>query len=145
MYEKPLLVHLTNSIGEWPYNRITKTNNSKLLPVNYIECSALKEKDIEFKELLNEAIFYNFWKEYVQKYFKIINFGWSNFTLAWTHTDEINELREAFIKSLRWCCFESWVKRVFRNSYFYIEKWTLKVMCEVYYRAKRDKKEATWL
>ena len=31
----------------------------------------------------------------------------------------------------------------FRNSYFYIEKWTFKVMCEVYYRAKRDKKEAT--
>ena len=29
------------------------------------------------------------------------------------------------------------------NSYFYIEKWTFKVMCEVYYRAKRDKKEAT--
>ena len=29
------------------------------------------------------------------------------------------------------------------NDYFYIEKWTFKVMCEVYYRAKRDKKEAT--
>ena len=29
------------------------------------------------------------------------------------------------------------------NSYFYIEKWTFKVMCEVYYRAKRDKKGAT--
>ena len=32
-----------------------------------------------------------------------------------------------------------------RNSYFYIEKWTFKGMCEVYYRAKRDKKEATCL
>ena len=31
----------------------------------------------------------------------------------------------------------------FRNDYFYIEKWTFKVMYEVYYRAKRDKKEAT--
>ena len=30
-----------------------------------------------------------------------------------------------------------------RNSYFYIEKWTFKIMCEVCYRAKRDKKEAT--
>ena len=30
-----------------------------------------------------------------------------------------------------------------RNSYFYIEKWTFKGICEVYYRAKRDKKEAT--
>ena len=29
-------------------------------------------------------------------------------------------------------------------SYFYIEKWTFKIMCEVCYRAKRDKKEATW-
>ena len=29
--------------------------------------------------------------------------------------------------------------------YFYIEKWTFKGMCEVYYRAKRDKKEATCL
>ena len=29
------------------------------------------------------------------------------------------------------------------NSYFYIEKWTFKIMCEVCYRAKRDKKEAT--
>ena len=29
------------------------------------------------------------------------------------------------------------------NSYFYIEKWTFKGMCEVCYRAKRDKKEAT--
>ena len=28
-------------------------------------------------------------------------------------------------------------------GYFYIEKWTVKAMCEVYYRAKRDKKEAT--
>ena len=28
-------------------------------------------------------------------------------------------------------------------SYFYIEKWTFKVMYEVYYRAKRDKKEAS--
>ena len=27
----------------------------------------------------------------------------------------------------------------------YIEKWTFKGMCEVYYRAKRDKKEATCL
>ena len=30
-------------------------------------------------------------------------------------------------------------------SYFYIEKWTFKGMCEVYYRAKRDKKEAICL
>ena len=30
------------------------------------------------------------------------------------------------------------------NSYFYIEKLTFKIMCEVCYRAKRDKKEATW-
>ena len=30
-----------------------------------------------------------------------------------------------------------------RNSYFYIEKWIFKVMCEVFYRAKRDMKEAT--
>ena len=29
------------------------------------------------------------------------------------------------------------------SSYFYIEKWTFKIMCEVCYRAKRDKKEAT--
>ena len=29
------------------------------------------------------------------------------------------------------------------NSYFYIEKWAFKIMCEVCYRAKRDKKEAT--
>ena len=29
------------------------------------------------------------------------------------------------------------------NSYFYIEQWTFKGICEVYYRAKRDKKEAT--
>ena len=28
------------------------------------------------------------------------------------------------------------------NSYFYIEKWTFKGMCEVFNRAKRDKKEA---
>ena len=31
------------------------------------------------------------------------------------------------------------------NSYFYIEKRTFKGMCEVYYRAKRDKKEVTCL
>ena len=31
------------------------------------------------------------------------------------------------------------------NSYFNIEKWTFKVMSEDYYRAKRDKKETTWL
>ena len=30
-----------------------------------------------------------------------------------------------------------------RNSYFYIEKLTFKIMCEVCYQAKRDKKEAT--
>ena len=30
-----------------------------------------------------------------------------------------------------------------KNNYFYIEKWTFKIMCEVCYRAKRDKKEAT--
>ena len=29
------------------------------------------------------------------------------------------------------------------NSYVYIEKWTFKVMCEVCYRSKRDKKEAS--
>ena len=29
------------------------------------------------------------------------------------------------------------------NSYFYIEKWTFKIMCQVCYRVKRDKKEAT--
>ena len=29
------------------------------------------------------------------------------------------------------------------NCYFYIEKWTFKIMCEVCYRAKRDKKKAT--
>ena len=29
------------------------------------------------------------------------------------------------------------------NSYLYIEKRTYKIMCEVCYRAKRDKKEAT--
>ena len=34
---------------------------------------------------------------------------------------------------------------LFWNSYFYIAKWTFKVMYEVYYRAKRDMKEATWL
>ena len=32
---------------------------------------------------------------------------------------------------------------IYRNSYFYTEKWTFKVMCNVYYRAKRDKKEET--
>ena len=31
------------------------------------------------------------------------------------------------------------------NSCFYIVNWTFKGMCEVYYRAKRDKKEATCL
>ena len=30
-----------------------------------------------------------------------------------------------------------------KNDCFYILKGTLKVMCEVYYQAKRDKKEAT--
>ena len=30
-----------------------------------------------------------------------------------------------------------------RYSYCYIDKWTFKIMCEVCYRAKRDKKEAT--
>ena len=35
------------------------------------------------------------------------------------------------------------VHEIVRNSYFYIEKWTFKIMCEVCYRAKRDKKEAT--
>ena len=34
--------------------------------------------------------------------------------------------------------------QVVHNSYFYIKKWTFKIMCEVCYRAKRDKKEATW-
>ena len=34
------------------------------------------------------------------------------------------------------CEMECW-----DNSYFYIEKWTFKVICEVFYRAKRDKKE----
>ena len=33
--------------------------------------------------------------------------------------------------------------RDIRNSYFYIEKWTFRIMCEVCYRVKRDKKEAT--
>ena len=31
----------------------------------------------------------------------------------------------------------------FGNSYFYIEKWTFEILCEVCYRAKQDKKEAT--
>ena len=35
------------------------------------------------------------------------------------------------------------IQEIFDNSYFYIEKWTFKIMCEVCYRAKRDKKEAT--
>ena len=35
------------------------------------------------------------------------------------------------------------VYNLYRKSYFYIEKWTFKIMCEVCYRAKRDKKEAT--
>ena len=41
--------------------------------------------------------------------------------------------------------FEFWPLRQCKenNSYFYIEKWTFKIMCEVCYRAKRDKKEAT--
>ena len=30
-----------------------------------------------------------------------------------------------------------------KKSYFYIEKWTFKVMFEVYYRAKQDKIETT--
>ena len=32
---------------------------------------------------------------------------------------------------------------VVRNNYFYIEKWTFKGMCGVYYQVKRDKKEPT--
>ena len=32
-----------------------------------------------------------------------------------------------------------YIKEV-RNDYFYIEKWTFKVMCKVYHRAKREKK-----
>ena len=39
---------------------------------------------------------------------------------------------------------ETSIHKVQRNSYFYIEKWTFKIMCEVCYRAKRDKKEASW-
>ena len=35
------------------------------------------------------------------------------------------------------------MNKCIQNSYFYIEKWTFKIMCEVCYRAKRDKKEAT--
>ena len=38
---------------------------------------------------------------------------------------------------------EKWSRNYTRNNYFYIEKWTFKIMCEVCYRAKRDKKEAT--
>ena len=34
---------------------------------------------------------------------------------------------------------------VYNISYFYIEKWTFKGKCEVYYRAERDKKAATCL
>ena len=42
--------------------------------------------------------------------------------------------------------FDSWYYQEFEEkkiwiSYFHIEKWTSKVMCEVYYRVKRDKKE----
>ena len=40
------------------------------------------------------------------------------------------------------CCLKK-VSKFVGNDYFYIKKWTFKVMCEVYYRAKRDKKEAT--
>ena len=32
-----------------------------------------------------------------------------------------------------------------KKAPFYIVDWTFKGMCEVYYRAKRDKKEATCL
>ena len=35
------------------------------------------------------------------------------------------------------------IRKYKMNSYFYIKKWTFKGMREVYYRAKRDKKEAT--
>ena len=31
----------------------------------------------------------------------------------------------------------------FKKNLFNIQKWTFKVMCKVYYRVKRDKKEAT--
>ena len=45
---------------------------------------------------------------------------------------------DTILKYLRWKSPEIF-------SYFYIEKWTFKGMCEVYYRAKRDNKEATCL
>ena len=38
-------------------------------------------------------------------------------------------------------CFCTFLK----DNYFYIEKWTFKGMWDIYYRAKRDKKEATCL
>ena len=44
---------------------------------------------------------------------------------------------------LRCCHYSSHTFKMKKNSYFYIEKWTFKIMCEVCYRAKRDKKEAT--
>ena len=49
-----------------------------------------------------------------------------------------------FIMNICICIFTYRMFRFnLRNSYFYIEKWTFKIMCEVCYRAKRDKKEAT--
>ena len=40
-------------------------------------------------------------------------------------------------------CSAGFLEKFAFNSYFYIEKWTFRIMCEVCYRAKRDKKEAT--
>ena len=38
------------------------------------------------------------------------------------------------------CCLKKY-QNSWGNSYFYIQKLTFKVMCEVYYRVKRDKKK----
>ena len=54
----------------------------------------------------------------------------------------LHVLKNILNSPLHHCIVFSQVK-IINNSYFYIEKWTFKVMCEVYFQAKRDKKEAT--
>ena len=64
------------------------------------------------------------------------SFAYGASTSKWESADEKYELIQHEVLE---------TNDVSRNgiSYFYIEKWTFKIMCEVCYRAKRDKKEAT--
>ena len=90
-----------------------------------------------------------FWKVVISPFYSLYQIVISSVLtyFLWYFWKSIwKSLQRLFLIESNWKTFyysQRSLKDRVRNSCFYIEKWTFKVMCEVCYRAKRDKKEAT--